>query len=807
MNVDCRRSFLRHVAVPAACLCSCLLVAATARAQQPAGAGPAGPQAAARQSAGTLGMIIVTATRHATNIQQTPMAISAATGHTLAAMGITDSTQLAQIAPDLTFRPNPDGGSEIVVRDIQSSGEPTTGLYYGEIPVIGSVGVTSNAGGTTPDVRLYDVQRVEVLRGPQGTLFGSSSMAGTVRILFNEPNLVRYDGAVDAEVTSVQNGGLGTEEQGMLNLPLISNLLGARAVVYKQHTGGWLGNSVYGLKNFNQGNAEGGRLELRLKPKQGVTIDLLAVDQRHAGFGPQWSYSTSRQGGPLYDQNLVIQTPQSDELQLYGATLDWDMGPVTLHLITSYGTRDMKFMFDYSPLFRAEAASATPTTHGCEVYENTGGAPCSATQLASYQGYGYSLDHIAAYQPQTTRNITQEVRLTSSGDTRLTWTVGGFFDQRNTDVVSQLNIVDPNNGIMYEPTTVTPITVGNVTRPPTTAYQRTIRDVLDQVAGYAQLTYAVTHKLDLTAGTRRFTYDDAVSGAEQVGQPLVGLTVQPWSIARTTYSGEVSKFGMDYKWTPDIFTYVSASQGFRPGGVNQVVGLPAALGPYKPDSLWDYELGVKSAWLNHRLIANADVFEIDWTNMQTSASTDNGSIGFVTNAGDVRVQGVELSLRAEPVNGLQLSASGSFTPARLVGNQVAPAGITVNGAGLNGDYVPNSPKVTAQLSAQYTALLNSNLDWLARIDSDYTGVSWTVFNHTNNYEQELPGYALENIRLGIENSDGRWGTYFFISNVLNKIGIYTKTYGITVGPSPALEVTSTMPRTFGIEANYHFSPN
>lgn len=757
---------------------------------------------------GQLAEVVVTALKRTTNIQQTPLAISAVSGQTLTNMGITDSQQLAQVSPDLQFHPDANGGSQVVIRNIQSAGEPTVGLYYDETPVVGSVGVTNNAGETTPDIRLFDMERVEVLRGPQGTLYGSSSMAGTVRLIFNKPNLVDYQGDFDAQVTTVQDGKVGNEQQGMLNLPLVNDVLGVRVVAFRDYSGGWLNNPQLGLNDFNDSDANGGRVTVRFRPMKGMTLDLLAVTQNTTGFNGEWNYALYSKGGPAYEQTLATQTPNSDQLRLYSATLNWDMGPATLTAVTSYTDRDLAFSFDYSPYFRTAAASATVASGGCKTYASTDGADCTPAQLTSYQAFAESWGTITAFQPQETRNITQEVRLSSTGDTRLSWTVGGYASQRNTDVLSQLNTADPSDGVMYTPTSPVPFVEGSATYPATTGYQRTVRDVLDQIAGYAQATYAVTSKLDVTAGTRHFDYNTAVTGAVQVGNPILEVSVSPADTARASYSGEVSKFGVDYKWTDDLMSYISASQGFRPGGVNEVIGLPNALGPYAPDRLWDYEIGTNSAWLDHRLIINGDVFQIDWSNMQVSAETTsqaNGStFGFVTNAGRVVVRGVELEVHARPMNGLLLSASGSFAPARLNGNETAPAGIAILGAGTNGDYVPYSPKVTAQASAQYTVPINSALDWMARVDGNYTGDSWTVFAHTNAYEQDLPGYVIGNIRAGVESADGKWGTYFYISNLLNRIGYINKSYGSSVGPSPAEEILTTQPRTFGLDATYHF---
>jgi iron complex outermembrane recepter protein len=820
MNSGQYRPRYRVLAAPVAVFSSCLVVTGTALADQ-SPSGQAGtttdtPATTAPANSSTPATtlsddneIVVTALRRSTSIQQTPLAISAVSEQTLTNMGITDSDQLARATPDLVFRESANGGSRIIIRNIQAAGEPTVGLYYDETPIIGSVGVSNDAGGTTPTVRLFDIERAEVLRGPQGTLYGSSSEAGTVRLIFNKPNLAQYEGAAEAQATDIDGGSGGNEERGMVNLPLVDGVLGARLVGFHDHTGGWLENTRLNLHNFNDTDSNGGRILVRYKPLQNITLDLLGVIQDTVGWNNDWNYrSFAQQGGAPFNQNLATLQPNRDKLRLYSATLNWDFGPVNLTAVTSYSDRQLTATFDYSPYFANAAATATAASGGCKIFATTGGANCNPAQLSAYQAFATSLSVISAYQPQDTRNITEELRLAGTQGP-LKWTVGAYGAQRNTDILSQLNTGDPFTGAMYTPPSPVPITLGSSTRPATTAYQRTIEDVLDQVAGFAELTYDVTDKLDVTAGTRRFNYKKAVTGAVQIGNPVLNVAVQPPVTARDSESGEVSKFGVDYNWTDNLMTYASASQGFRPGGVNQVIGLPSALGPYKSDSLWDYELGVKSAWLDRKLVVNADIFQIDWTNIQTSAQTTtsqaNGStFSFITNAGNVRVRGVELETNYRPITGLVLTASGSFAAARLRGNETAPGGITITGAGVNGDYVPFTPKVTAQASAQYTLPISSKLELLSRIDSNYIGDSWTVFHRTNAYQQELPGYATEDLRLGVQSADDKWGTYFFINNLTNKIGFITKSIGASVGPAPAETVLSTMPRTFGVDGRYRF---
>ena len=775
-----------------------LLSAAPASAQATSGAAaPAAPVSSATpalpvagSSQGQLAEVVVTALKRSTSIQQTPLAISAVDAQSLSNQGITDSTQLARVSPDLTITQGSNGTDRLTIRNIYASGEPTVGLYYDDTPITGSVGVSSDAGGSTPDISLFDIKRVEVLRGPQGTLYGAGSMAGTVRLIFNKPDLTRYSGSTADQVDSVTGGGMGYDTEGEANIPVVRGLLGARVVGFYGHQGGWLDNTTLGLHDFNSSNSRGGRLLLRAQPTSNVTLDGLAVIQDMQGYSSAWNYQTYVNGGPKFDQMLETRTPVDDKLELYSGTLNWDLGFATLTGVGSYSDRELSYSFDYTPYFTGAAASATPTTSGCLVYAGIAkGGACSPTQLAGYKALANSMAPVTAHQPQYTHESTEEIRLANDRHA-LKWTLGAFHSHRTNFVDSELDLSDPTTGFALVPTDRT--------------YQRTVLDVLEQYAGFGEASYDVTRKLTLTVGLRYFDYTKTDTGIVQQGNIVVGNTVQPPITASSSQTGVVRKFSANYQFTPDLMAYASASQGFRPGGVNESIGLPAALGPYKSDNLWDYEAGVKSEWLRHTLILNGDVFQIDWSNLQVSATANNGAFGFITNAGNVKVRGVELESTMLPIDRLTLTLSGSFTKAVLEGNETAPAGIVITGAGVSGDYVPMSPQVTAQGSADYVIPVSDNLQILTHADASYMGTSWTQFARVNAYQHELPAYTLTGLRVGLENADNRWGVYLFVNNLLNVTGFVGKSGGASTGGVNDVQAVTVLPRTIGVSFTAKF---
>lgn len=749
--------------------------------------------------------IVVTALKRSTNLQETPLAISAVGGETLANMGVQDSTQLARTVPSLVFRENANGGSRVVIRNIQSSGEPTVGLYYDETPIIGSAGVSNDAGGSTPEVRLFDVERVEVLRGPQGTLYGSGSMAGTLRLIFNKPNLTDFQGAAAAQGTTVSHGGEGYEVQGMVNVPIVYDMLALRVVGFYRDRDGWIDNDRLNLKDINGLTSKGGRAMLRFQPTHNLTFDALAVIQRTDGSNSNWyfpnyqspnSYVPKPDGKPYLASFESLQ-PQKDNLDLYSGTLSWDFGFASATAVVSYSKRRLEFNFDTSPYFRNAAANATVNSTGCKNYNATGGLPCTPAQLLAYKGYALAQAPSTAFQPQETKSWTEEFRVSGNGDSRLNWTLGFFHSSRDGKIRSDIATVDPDTGVME------PLTPDNL------YFRRAIDDKLTQIAGFGEASYELTDRLNLTFGARWFEYEKTVGSEVTVGNFVVGNAVQPYSSAKAKENGWVLKFGADYKLADDMLAYFTAGQGFRPGGVNQVIGLPDALGPYTSDSLWSYEFGLKTSWMDRRIILNADIFQIDWSDMQASAQTvsaqANGStFSFITNAGDVRIRGVELEMTVRPIDGLTLQASGSYIDARLREDQTAPPGISINGAGRKGDRVPQTPPLSVQGSAEYRFAIGHDLQILTRGDVAYIDDSWMLFRRTNAYQQRLPGYTTVGARLGLERGDGLWSVGVFANNILNSMGLVSKANGALFGGGNNVRVLTTTPRTIGIDLRTRF---
>ncbi|HEV2595902.1 MAG TPA: TonB-dependent receptor [Sphingomicrobium sp.] len=817
------------------------------------------PTATQRVSAGTPNdsEIVVTALKRATSVQRTPLSITAVSAETLNRQNITDTNSLARIAPSLVINESSNGGSRVIIRNLYATGEPLVGLYYDEVPLSGTGGVSNDAGGTLPGIRLFDVERVEVLRGPQGTLYGASSMGGTIRVIFAKPNLKYYAGAVDGQVSSsAESGGaLGTQGNAMLNIPIIPGKAAVRAVGFYDRSSGYIDNSLLNRTNINGNTSYGGRLTARIRPVDNVTLDLMSVYQDRKGAGAIWNYSEYQLTGRKFDQPILIREPQEDRLKLFSGTLDWDLGFATLITTASYSDRLLRYKFDYTPYFaRYESVNNTgglvapysgnPTKipgyssflGDCSAGYFTGTTCDGAGYQKLINGYG----NVSTYQPQSNKTSTEEIRLADDRHA-FKWTIGLYHSFRKNFTESLLFPTDPVTGLQFYPSgqtgsayAVGPLNIG---------LDRTIDDSLEQLAGFGEATWDITPKLSVTSGVRYFDYKKSTSSAVLIPSYIAGNKRQAPLTTKGNEHGPLLKFGANYKFTNDIMAYLTASQGYRPGGVNQTLGLPSYAAVYSSDSVWSYEAGVKTAFLDRKLVVNLDAFRMDWKNMQISASYNN-AFGFITNSSSpARIQGIEFDTAVNLIDRLSLHFSGSYIDAKLLGDQALPSGITqcpvpfVPGttgcatisAGKKGDTIPYSPKWTLQASADDSMPIGDGLRIIAHGDVAYRGSSLTTYNlplYASSYPNgpagtpggaalyTLPAFATVGVRLGVEKEEGNWGFYIFANNLFNTMGLTSLTNGQSSATTLGYRyngtiikpnyVTSIAPRLVGIELKARF---
>lgn len=735
-----------------------------------------GPALAQQAQPPAVEEVIVTALKRATNLQDTPIAISAVTSETIANSGVQSIADLGATVPGLTFVNAGPSFSRVVIRGINAAGEPTVGVYYDETPVTGSVGAGNNAGGSTPELRLFDVDRVEVLRGPQGTLYGSGSMGGTLRTIYKKPTYA-FEAAADGSLSKTEGSSdWNYEAQGMVNIPLAQDKAAVRLVGFYRDAAGYIDNTYLNIKDINSTETYGGRALLRLEPTENLTLDFAAYINRTEAESPAWFPDVGD-----FKSDARTQQPTTDDLDLYSVTANLDLGFVTAVGSASYMKRELTSTQDVTEFIQGFRTPAR-----CQALYNKG-APCDTSQLSSYYAYVDTQYPAALHPQQDMDTYTAELRFSSNYESPVQWTLGGFFSDRKTVVWNPQVGADPVTGALLEPEVV--------------MTGRVIDDTLKQYAGFGEITYDVTDRLNLTAGARYFKYTKNIIGETLVPSILVGAVVTPPTLVQSDEKGWVFRFNGSYKITPDVMVYAEASQGYRPGGANQVLGLPGNLTPYESDQLWNYEVGVKSAFWNRRATLNADIFQIDWSDMQVRILTPNGAFSYIGNAGKARIRGIEAEGALNPMAGLSITANFSVMDAELTQDQPG-AGTTIPNAGLKGDRIPYVPKFQGAISAQYVWPLAESLNGFARVDLNHVGSSWNELRTSYVYARKIDAYELVNARVGVESDDGEWGAYLFVTNLFDDEAILSKTAGATsVGRT---YVISAAPRTIGVNLRKAF---
>jgi outer membrane receptor protein involved in Fe transport len=747
-----------------------VLLAATALAGI---GGPAFAQATSASADSGSDEIIVTALKRSTNLQDTPISISAVTGEAIANSGVQSIADLNSSVPSLAFVDGGPSNRRVVIRGIQAAGEPTVGTYYDETPVTGAIGAANDAGGSTPELRLFDVERVEVLRGPQGTLYGSGSMGGTLRVIYQKPTFAT-EGAVDLSLSDTRYGGLNYEGSAMVNVPVVNDKIAVRAVGFYRNANGFIDNTALNIKNINDQKSYGGRFLVRFTPTEALTIDAAAYINRSRTDTNAWTLTSGK-----FKSDALTRQPVRDNLELYSLTANYDFGGVVLTGVVSYLDRDLDSVSDVSRFIRS-----TRTPAGCAARVSAG-QPCSTAQLDNYYALVDSQSTSALFPQQTMKSWTAELRLSSDGSGPLNWTVGGFYSDRDTSVANPQSNADPVSGAIIEPQQIATV--------------RFIDDSLRQVAAFGEFSYDVTDRLNLTAGGRYFRYNKDISGQTTIGSILVGAVVRPLSFVKSKEDGTVFKFNGSYKVTDNVLFYAEAAQGFRPGGANQVIGLAQELTPYKSDSLWNYEVGFKNTLFDRKLLLNVDVFQIDWSDMQITGRTPNGAFSFITNAGKARVRGAELEATIRPTAGFTITGNASYIDAKLRENQ---SNANVSAPGLKGDRIPYVPKFSAGIGAQYVWALTDTLSGFARIDGNTVGGSYSDFRPTGTFTRKIDSYQLVNARLGVEGPDNKWGAYLFVTNLFDDTAI-TRSQSSAIAVGRTL-VNSAAPRTIGVNVRTRF---
>jgi len=715
--------------------------------------------------------IVVTSLKRAVRLQDAPASITSISDDTLRSANIDSANDLVRAVPSLTITDAGPGQRRITLRGIRSAGDAQVGIYYDETPVAGPPGTTSDPGGSQSDFKLFDLERIEVLRGPQGTLYGAGAVGGTIRLVTRKPDF-EFGGHIDVGATTTEGGGEGYQLNAALNVPIVKDLLAVRGVYFRRQSDGWVDNPGLGLKGINSERSDGGRILVRFTPAPWLTIDGGAHFLYTEGGASTWSPSAGK-----YNAVNASQVPYEDKQRLYSLSAHADLGFAELVATSSYQDRDTLVTRDPTPLF-----NSFRTASGCATHF-TGAVCATPAGFAAYNRYVDGLTPVIYYQPQSVTDWTNELRLQSTGNSWLQWTVGGFYEDRDAKVLSEARRTNASDGSQVEG--AAPL------------LQRRVVDHLKQKAVFGEIAITPVEGLTLTGGGRYYSYDKIVGGDTTIGLDILRTRVTPFATYKTRNNGWLYKGNVSWKLASNVLVYGQVATGYRPGGVNQVLGLAQALA-YSPDKLTTYEGGIKTSFGGDALILNLSGYITDWSDMQVSINS--GSFLYLGNAGAARIKGIEAEATLNPTRGLTVNVNAAFTDAKLTEDQV-PDGVTpLASTARRGDKIPFIAPHTISFAGQYEwALGSGGWNGLVRADLAYVGGSRADFRPTSTSYRKVGDYALANARIGARGE--RYGVFFYVSNLFDKAG--RTSAGNTLGGLTET-VTTIQPRTYGINLTSSF---
>lgn len=739
------RSTQRSAAINAALLALAGAATTVARAQQAA-------TVASADSPVALEEVLVTATKRGNeNLQTVPIAITAQSQATLEAKGAQDFEDYARSVPSLSFVDSGPAFKTYVIRGVNATGTgvATVGQYVDDILITGDL--------RQPDLRLFDVQRVEVLRGPQGTLYGSGSLSGTIRTIINPPDLTGYHVDVVGRASDTEHGGGNYNGAVTFNAPIVSDRVALRATAYDDEESGFINNVRLGTKGVNAEHTFGGRAALLMKLDDATKLTANVFYQRTETDGRDIVTTDGNNG--RFNTDQYVHDPFKSQFKIYNLTLNHDFNWADLDFSSSYFSRADDNRFDSTPF-------------------DLSFGPTFFTQVV-----GLSTADALTDQYDTSKYITNELRLASklSGPIQF---VAGLFQQHIKTTFETLVATTEPNGYLKQP--LEPV------------FGELLQHRTDQYALFSEVSYKITDKLTGLVGARGFYADE--SDDRNSTHPFGGFV--PPSVAPTAYTHAhkvTPKVYLSYQVTPDAMAYVTVSQGFRIGGGNlsNIVPLPPQDRNYKPDSLWNYEVGAKTSWLDRRLILNSSLYYIDWSNIQVADFTDTtNALTFIANAGKARVYGAEFEMEARPTRSVTFGGTLALVEAQLTEDQPST---NAQFAGHSGDLFPNVPHVSGSAFAQYSHPVASSLEGFARVDYSYTGRQGTQFSPQNPIYNVVPGYSLLNLRLGLRAQ--AWEAALFGRNLTNAYAVNILEEASNLTPR---SVVPNRPRTVGIELRYHY---
>lgn len=725
----------------------------------------ASPAAAWAQDAGTDAgeEIVVTAQKRTQTLIDVAQSVSVVSGATLEQQGATNFSDYLKNVPSLQLVQGTPGQGRLVLRGINTGGVASTvAVYVDETPFGSSTGL-ANGAELAGDFDTFDIGRIEVLRGPQGTLYGASSLGGLLKFVTNAPSTSDFEGKILGGVEFTDGGDASYRGAAMINVPLGETLAFRASGSYRKQSGfidsvGTAGSNV--RSNTNDFESYGGRASLLWKPDANLSVRLSALFQNLYVDGSSFVEADPATLKPLYGgltQSEYLPQFSNIKYRLYNATIDYDLGPATLTSATSYGQQLQSFRSDYT-------ANLGPALGGPYVYFD---------------------------QLTQNRKWTQELRLASNGGDFIEWLVGGYYTREKARIHQNLKTAVPGT-----PGQLTPIDL---------PFDYAVYDLAsryEEIAGFANATLHLAPWFDVDLGGR-YSHNSQRADQETDGVLLGASTIDNIRSSDNVFTWSVAP---KIKFGSRASLYARVAKGYRPGGPNVI---PAGAPPgtpmtFEPDTVTSYEIGFKGDTADRRASIEASIYHIDWSDIQLAAVV-NG-FGVNANGEGAEVDGAEITATLRPTAGFVTSVNFALNDAKLSGDTDP----LVVGA-VKGDRLPFTAKYAVSVNADYqwdlggdvTASVGGSIRSLSRQSGNYDPAYLATYGHF----PRVRAYEVVDLRAGV--AFGRYAINAYVNNLGNSRGI-TATQGLLgVAGQPrnvggALGTAVVRPRTIGVNLTAGF---
>ncbi|MBT0669275.1 TonB-dependent receptor [Novosphingobium profundi] len=732
-----------RLAMTVSCSVAALLASGVARAEGDAGTSEDPSE------------IIVTAQKRAQTLVDVPQSVSVVTGAALERNSALTFQDYLKLVPGLQVSQSNPGEARVVLRGINTGGATATVATYVDETPFGSSSGLVNSAILSGELDTFDVARIEVLRGPQGTLYGASSLGGVMKFVTTEPQTEGLAARARGSVETTDGGKASYMGSAMVNVPL-SQDLAVRASGFYRSYGGFIDSIGTGgsdmARNINDTLSYGGRISALYKPSAGFSVRLTAILQNLDSDAASVVEADPARLSPLYGQLTQSQfVPEYTDIayRLYNGTVNLDLGFADLVSTTSYSTLKEHLRDDYTVAYGSLLGLYDPVT-------GTAAADIGLTQQTNVE------------------RVTQELRLSSRGEGLFEWMVGGYYNHEKGAILQRLDV--------YDAGTTTPMTGFPL-----------LADIFltsryEEFAGFANGTLHLGDRFDLTFGGR-YSHND--QSAEQGGEGLLAADALSASSKEDVFTWSVAP---KLKLAQTTSIYARVAKGFRPGGPNLVPpgapqGTPAT---YASDSLVSYELGVKAETADRTFAIDVAAFHIDWKDIQLLAVVND--YGVNTNGGTAKSDGVEFSASLRPERGLTFALNGAYTHARLTADTDP---LLVGGS--KGDALPFVPKWSVSVNGDYewslgggaSAYVGGSIRMISRQSGNYDPSYLATYAR----QMTLPGYEVVDVRAGIDFERVSLGLY--AKNLGNSQGVVSADYSGAY-PEGAAGIGVIRPRSFGV---------